>query len=219
VKATLPRRTSRASQPGSSGSSGSPGTPPSRRRAGWLAAIGLLAVIAAAASLYLARSAAGTPAAGKYGGLPSWLPTSTIPVGRIAAASPAHPWLAVEGDTVRVRLARGQALATAVGPAVPEEGAFPVPASISCTFTITFASVSGTIPLSPAAFTILDELGHLHHPLVAAHGGGPVPADATAGKTLTLTVTAVLPTGSGTLRWAPTGGSPVVSWDFDVEID
>jgi hypothetical protein len=140
-------------------------------------------------------------------------------VGRVVQASPVHPWLAIEGDTVRVQLGRGQALATAVGPGVPEEGAFPVPASISCTFTITFASVSGTIPLSPAAFTILDELGHLHHPQVAAHDGGPVPADATAGKPLTLTITAVLPTGSGQLRWAPQGGRPVVSWDFDVEID
>jgi hypothetical protein len=214
VKATLPRRGSRASQPGS------PGTPLSRRRRGWLAAVGLLTVIAAAGGgLYLARSVAGTPAAAKYGGLPSWLPTPAIPVGRIVQASPAHPWLAIEGDTVRVQLAHGQALATAVGPAVPEEGAFPVPASISCTFTVTFASVSGAIPLSPAAFTILDELGHLHHPQVTAHEGGPVPADATTGKTLTLTITAVLPTGSGQLRWAPQGGRPVVSWDFDVEID
>ena len=216
MKATLQRRTSRASQPGSSGASR---TPPSRRRRGWLAAVGLLAVIAAAAGLYLARSATGTPAAAKYGGLPSWLPTATIPVGRVVDASPAHPWLAIEGDTVRVQLARGQALATAVGPAVPEEGAFPVPASISCTFTITFASVSGAIPLSPAAFTIVDELGHLHHPQVTAQGGGPVPADATAGTPATLTITAVLPTGSGELRWAPQGGRPVVSWDFDVEID
>jgi hypothetical protein len=216
VRATLPRRASRASQPGSPGA---PGTPPSRRRRRWLAAAGILAVIGAAAGLYLARSDGGTPAADKYGSLPSWLPTPANPVGRIVAASPAHPWLAIEGDTVRVDLARGQALATAVGPAVPEEGAFPVPASISCTFTITFASVSGAIPVSPAAFTILDELGHLHHPKIAAQGGGPVPADATAGKPLTLSITAVLPTGSGTLRWAPQGGGPVVSWDFDVEID
>jgi len=191
----------------------------SRRRRGWLAAAGLLAVIAAAAGVYLAQSAAGSPAAATYGGLPSWLPTPAIPVGRIVQASPAHPWLAIEGDTVRVQLAHGQTLATAAGPAVPEEGAFPVPASISCTFTVTFASVSGAIPLRPAAFTILDELGHLHHPQVAAQGGGPVPADATAGKTATLTITAELPTGSGTLQWAPQGGRPVVSWDFDVEID
>jgi hypothetical protein len=39
------------------------------------------------------------------------------------------------------------------------------------------------------------------------------------GRTVTLTVTTVLPTGNGQLRWAPAGARPVVSWDFDVEID
>ena len=211
MKTALPRRVSRASQPGSRGN------PPPRSRRRWLAATGVLAVIAAAASLYLAR----TPgdAAARYGGLPSWLPTPAVPVGRIVQASPAHPWLAIEGDTVRVILARGQALATAAGPAVPEEGTFPVPATTPCTFTITLADVSGTVPLSPAAFTIRDELGHLHHPQVTAGKGEPVPAGAAPGTTVTLTIKAVLPTGNGQLQWAPQGGTPVVSWDFDVEID
>jgi hypothetical protein len=204
---------SRATEPGS------PGTRPSRARRGWLAALGVLAIIAASASLYLARSSGGTPASARYGGLPSWLPTPTVPVGRIVQASAAHPWLAVEGDTVRVILARGQTLATAVGPAVPEEGQFPVPATTSCTFMITFVSVSGTVPLSAAAFTIRDELGQLHHPRVTAQDGASPPADATDGKTVTLTIKAVLPTGNGQLRWAPQGGRPLVSWDFDVEID
>jgi hypothetical protein len=184
----------------------------------WLAAIGALAVIAVSAGLYLTLSGGGSAPA-RYGGLPSWLPTPATPVGRTVTASPAHPWLAIEGDTVRVLLARGHAMATAVGPAVPEEGQFPVPATSPCTFTITFADVSGTVPLSPAAFTILDELGKLHHPQVTAQSGRPVPAEATAGSPLTLTIKAVLPTGGGQLRWAPQGPSPVVSWDFDVEID
>jgi hypothetical protein len=71
----------------------------------------------------------------------------------------------------------------------PEEGQFPVPATTPCTFTITLA------------------------------GGGPPPASAAPGKTVTLTISAVLPTGNGQLQWAPQGGRPVVSWDFDVEID
>lgn len=148
-----------------------------------------------------------------------WLPAPATPVGRVVTASPAHPWLAIEGDTVRVLLARGHAMATAVGPAVPEEGQFPVPATSPCTFTITFADVSGTVPLSPAAFTILDRLGKLHHPQVTVQSGRPVPAEVTAGAPLALTVKAVLPTGGGQLRWTPQGASPVVSWDFDVEID
>jgi len=39
------------------------------------------------------------------------------------------------------------------------------------------------------------------------------------GRTVTLIVHDVLPVGSGTLRWAPATTRPVVSWDFDVEID
>ena len=184
-----------------------------------LAALGgAVAIVAASAGLYLALSG-GTPASARYGGLPTWLPAQATPVGRTVTASPAHPWLAVEGDTVRVTLGGGQAMTTAVGPAVPEEGEFPVPATTPCTFTITFADVSGAVPLSPAAFTIRDELGKLHHPRVTAQGGGPVPATAAAGAPLTLTIKAVLPTGNGQLQWTPQGVRPVVSWDFDVEID
>ena len=39
-----------------------------------------------------------------------------------------------------------------------------MPATTPCTFTITFADASGAVPLSQAAFTILDELGDLHRP-------------------------------------------------------
>jgi hypothetical protein len=134
-------------------------------------------------------------------------------------ASAARPALAIEGDTVSVRLAHGHVMATAVGPAVPEEGKFPVPATTSCTFIITFASAAGAVPIRPAAFTIVDELGHLHHPRVAAQGGDLVPAQVARGRPVTITVRAVLPTGSGQLRWAAGTAKPIVSWDFDVEID
>lgn len=127
--------------------------------------------------------------------------------------------LAAEGDTVRVDLADGQLLATAVGPAVPEEGQFPVPATTPCTFTITLAGVSGAVPLRAGAFTIRDEQGRVHHPRVAGRDGRPAPATASAGHAVTVTLKTVLPTGAGELQWAPQGGTPVVSWDFDVEID
>jgi hypothetical protein len=139
-------------------------------------------------------------------------------VGRVVSATPAHPRLAVEGDTVRVVLPHAQALATVVGPAVPKEGQFPVPATTPCTFTLTLAGMSGTIPLRAAAFTIRDEQGQLHHPKVTL-SGRPLSASAARGTTVTLMLTAVLPTGNGQLQWAPLGGRPVVSWDFDVEID
>jgi hypothetical protein len=156
---------------------------------------------------------------GKYGGLPSWLPKSTVKVGRVVSASAAHPKLAIQGDTVAVTLAGGHVLATAVGPTVPEEGEFPVPATTPCSFTVTFTRAAGTVPVSPATFTILDEQGQLHHPRVTARGGGKAPATVGQQQTVTVVVKAVLPTGSGQLRWSPGPGKPVVSWDFDVEID
>jgi hypothetical protein len=154
-----------------------------------------------------------------YGSLPSWLPKASVPVGRVVTATTAHPWLAIEGDTVRAELRGGQALVTAVGPAVPEEGQFPVPPTTPCTFTVTFAHGAGTVPLRASDFTITDEFGGLHHPEVTLQGGGPVPAHLTPGRTVTLTMSEVLPTGNGSLHWAPTPRGSLVSWDFDVEID
>lgn len=57
-----------------------------------------------------------------YGYIPAWLGTPKVPVGRVVTATPTHPWLAVQGDTVRVQLPNARFLATVVGPAVPEEG-------------------------------------------------------------------------------------------------
>jgi len=187
------------------------------RRLALLAAAVAIATGGAVAGVLLTRS--GRPAAGGYGQIPSWLPQPKTPVGRIVSASPAHPWLAIEGDSVSVRFARGRVLATAVGPQVPEEGRFPVPATSPCTFVVTFARTSGTVPLRSSSFTILDEDGRLHRPRVTVLGGGALPARLPAGKTISVKVSSVLPTGSGDLRWAPGGRKPVVSWDFDVEID
>jgi hypothetical protein len=175
-------------------------------------------IAAGTAALVLSRSSSSPPLP-RYGGLPAWLPKAKVPVDRLVHASPAHPWLAIEGDTVAVRLAAGRALVTAVGPRVPEEGKFPVPATSPCTFLVTFAASSGAIPLRSGDFTILDELGHLHHPHITTQGGAPLPADVPTGSGITLRISGVLPTGNGQLRWAPAGAKPVVSWDFDVEID
>jgi hypothetical protein len=164
------------------------------------------------------RSVVADPPA-RYGGLPSWLPKATVPVGRTVKASAAHPALAIQGDTVAVELAHGRALATAVGPTVPEDGRFPVPATSPCTFIVTFATASGRIPLSARAFTFTDELGHVRHPQVTAMGGGPIPRQVVPGHPISLKVHDIVPTGDGGLTWAPNGRRPIVSWDFDVEID
>ena len=179
--------------------------------------VALGAVLAVSLGLGLTRP--GAPATPRYGPIPAWIPRSPVPVGRVVTATPAHRWLAVEGDTVVADLAHAHTVVTAVGPAVPEEGAFPVPATSPCTFTVTFARTAGAVPLGAGVFTITDEQGGLHHPLVSLPGGVPLPARLPPGRSLTLTLSAVLPTGSGTLHWTPVGTQPLVSWDFDVEID
>jgi hypothetical protein len=192
-----------------------------RPGAGRLWAVGLVVACLAVAGTGAALLAHRSPPTGSatYGGIPSWLPTPKVQVGRVVTASAAHPWLAIEGDTVLVHLARGQVQATAVGPAVPSEGQFPLPQTTICTFTVTLTRASGVVPLRASAFSILDELGRLHRPRVTAPGGGPLPATVTPGQTVVLTVRDRLPTGNGQLRWAPGTVKPIVSWDFDVEID
>jgi hypothetical protein len=155
----------------------------------------------------------------KYGGLPSWLPKAKIPVGRVLEASSAHPVLTIQGDTVSVHLASGRVLATAVGPTVPEEGRFPVPETTPCTFIITFTAATGPIPISATAFRFVDELHHVHHPRVTAMDGGALPREIAPGRTVSLKVYDVLPTGDGGLEWVPPGARPIVAWDPDVEID
>jgi hypothetical protein len=154
----------------------------------------------------------------RYGGIPSWIPKAKIPVGRVAHASARHPWLAIEGDTVQVTLAGGSAELTAVGPQVPDADVAtdPLKTRVPCTFDVTFAHITGSMPIEPSAFTIVDELGHLHHPRVTVLGAA---SRRDAERSLTLRVKSVLAVGAGTLRWAPRGGRPIVSFDFDVEVD
>ena len=56
------------------------------------------------------------------------------------------------------------------------------------------------ISLGAGAFTLVDELGRIHHPRVTAPGGGPLPRQLLPGQTVSLTVREVLPTGNGSLR-------------------
>jgi len=199
----------------------------------WL--LGALSVLALAALAVAGSAAAGllgsgsaervggrsAPSAARYGGLPSWLPKPKVAVDRIVTASAAHPALAIQGNTVNVMLPAGHVLATAVGPETPEQGRFPVPATSPCTFVVTFAGASRVVPLDPSSFTLVDELGHVRHPRVTTMDGGAPPAQIEPGRTLSLKLYDVLPTGDGGLEWTPAGAGPhpTVAWDFDVEID
>ena len=144
---------------------------------------------------------------------------ASFPVGRIVSASRAHPWVAIQGDTVAVRSRSARVLATVVGPAVPRTGSLAARTSTPCTFTVTLRAASGKVPLSPRAFAIVDELGQVQHPLISGAGGSALPARLTPGRTITLSARAVLPVGAGRMTWSPDAGAPIVSWDFDVELD
>ena len=144
-------------------------------------------------------------------------PGRTPDIGRIVQASPGDPRLAIEGDTVAVVLGSGRGSATAVGPAVAERGLSPAETSVRCTFTVTLAARSGSLPVSPAAFSIVDELGQVHRPSVATTNGARLPAQVAAGHSVTLSLTTVLPVGGGRISWTPQGSRPIVAWDFDVE--
>lgn len=114
-------------------------------------------------------------------------------------------------------------LATAVGPEVPEEGRFPVPATTPCTFTVTLTYAAGAVVLTGAAFSIVDEHGRLHHPRVTAQHPEAVPArmragQTVAGQTVVLRYTPFSRRETGSCAGLPPG-TPIVSWDFGIEID
>lgn len=207
------------------------GRPPRTALAGLAALVvgaGLLAGCApsgAAGAAAPVGGGGGTDAGDRtYGSLPSWLPTSTVPVGRVVTASSTHPAVGIEGDTMRVDLPAGRVTVTAVGPAVPEEGRFPIPASTRCTFTVTMTGATAPIAVRAGQWTSIDERNVLHRlrlapPATGTAAGPAVPASVGPGRTVTFDLVADLPPGSGALMWSPTAGRTVGTWDFDVEID
>lgn len=204
------------------------------RRAAWSAAGTAALALAVVLGIVLTRGASstagvalhkgtaiGTPNAStaKYGGLPAWLPKTKTPVGQVLHASRAHPALSIQGEAISVDLGHANVLATAAGPSVPEEGRTPVPETSPCTFIVSFAHASGTVPIAANQFGFVDEHGRVRHPRISATDGGPPPRQVAPGQTVSLALKGVLPTGDGALAWAPDGGRPIASWDFVVEID
>lgn len=155
----------------------------------------------------------------RYGTPPANLPKAKIPVDRVVTATLSHPALAIQGDTVRLVLGTGSALATGVGPDVPYRIQGTSALHTPATFDVTFAGVNGRVPLSASLFTITDEQGEVHHPRISVLGGGRLPAFVPTGRAFNLVLNSYLPQGNGQLRYSPGGGRWVVAWDFDVETD
>ena len=150
-----------------------------------------------------------------YGGLPSWLPKSTVPINRVQVASRTHFVLADEGDTVQVILPRGRTRITLVGPTVPPFVAPPPPVT-TATFTVTLSDTSGTVPIQPSDFELVDGAGHFFQPSAFLAPGAPMVAP--RGRTVSFQFSEVMATGAGSVRWSP-DHHPMVIYDFTVEND
>ncbi len=174
-------------------------------RVGWLSAALVLVVGLAGCGSHAC--------ADRYGGLPSWLPTSTVAAHHVVRASAARPQVGVEGDTIEVILAQGSARATVVGPYGTVQGQYPVPETTPCTMVMTLSARRGTVAVRAGDFTFVDEMGNVHHPQVTAGSTSTAPPGEEQ-----VSIHDVLPTGAGQLRWAP-NGSTIATWDFSVEID
>ncbi|MGH9020312.1 MAG: hypothetical protein ACRDV0_04765, partial [Acidimicrobiales bacterium] len=150
-----------------------------------------------------------------YGGLPAWLPTTTAPTGQEVAATPAHPQLAIEGDTVRVDLGATTDLVTVTGPSVPPFVAPPPPLT-TATLTVSLRSLSGGLTVRASDFTLVDGNGVVLHPQFFV--GGETAATVSPGRPAVVRVREFMAVGSGSILYAPAGRA-IATWEFTVEND
>ena len=156
----------------------------------------------------------------RYGQVPATLRSrQKAPANQRLSASAAHPAEAIQGNAVTLHLRGGTALATVVGPDVPDRIQGSADLHTPATWDLTFDDVHGTIPLSRTMFSIIDEQGMLLSPRVTVVGGGPLPKAVPAGRRFTLQLKTIVSIGDGKLRYAPTGPTWLTEWDFDVETD
>ena len=216
-----------------SGQHGGRARRPGPRRA-YLGAIVLAGAIAVIVVLAI-RPGAGASAPGlinrpltrKYGHPASWIKIPEPPKVKLARATAGSPALnAMEGYPVEAKLPTGSARMFVEGPSVPSwvstessEGKLVSGQNVPSTFTVSFSSVHGTVPLSAADFTLITYQGKLLHPRVATGDGGALPASLPDGRSFTLRVSAPLTEGDGEIRWAPAGRKILVSYFWTLEFD
>lgn len=148
------------------------------------------------------------------------VPIPTPPAVRATpTASPGHAQLVSIGDTVRVEVGGRSVLVTASGPelraAVPPSVSAPAaPDRRSAgTVTVTLRAASEPVTLCAAGLAARDELGHAI-PLAADQ---PC-ATAAPGRAAALRLSGTFAAGHATLVWQ-SAGKPLVTWDFEVELD
>jgi hypothetical protein len=177
-------------------------------------------LVALFASVLVVKMSAGAPGAAavsnqKYGGLPSWLPKATVPVNTVLDASPTHPQLGIEGNTMRVTLRGSVILVTMSGPTVPPFTTPPPPVT-TATVTLTFVLQSGHVPIRAKDFSLLDGNGVALQP--QSFVGGRLAVAPSPGQPVSVRIREVMAVGAGSIKWSP-GGATVAEWEFTVEND
>ena len=161
----------------------------------------------------------------KPGVIPKFIPRSTLKVGRIVTASRGHTQLAIQGDSLRVKLAHASVITTVTGPFVPIRYSGTNDPIVPGSFVLTFSRAHGHIPLDASDFHITDALGTGLFPSVNVRGGGEIPTAIPTNRKLTLVFHDRLPIGQGYFEYnpfgtlIPKGKRPIANWDLDVESD
>lgn len=83
----------------------------------------------------------------------------------------------------------------------------------------TASQTTAPILIMPRSIATFDERGHRYQPTMRSQSGGPVPPRVRPGRSVTLRLDTVLPTGSGEVVWTGNGTTPIVSYEFVTEID
>ena len=119
---------------------------------------------------------------------------------------------------VKARTEHWSVMVTVRGPQVPGEG-LPFQANAdTCTWVVTLSEATGTVPVSAADFTAIDDQNNVYKPAFVP--GRPKPAATVKpGQKVSFELRAVEATGEGLMRWAPDGHTIVAKWDFVVEND
>jgi hypothetical protein len=208
---------------------------PGRRWAFVAAAVLALAVAAVLVIALKPSSSSGTinidgrnlPLTKKLGHPASWIKIPRAPAVKIAKATAAAPQLhAMEGYPVQAVLPHGSVQISVAGPSVPTwatndatQGKWPAGATAPATFDVTFTSAKGTVPLSPADFSIITYSGELLQPKIADAAGGRLPTSVAPGKSVTLKLSSSVPQGDGEVRWGPINKKILVAYFWTLELD
>lgn len=193
------------------------GTPLSTTAGSLVAAFAVAGLLAGctgadAASPAASATATSAPSAGHYP-----VATPQPRVEQTPTAAPGHYQLVAAGDPVRVQLPGADLVAVVSGPDVqlptPAPGE-PITADAAPgVLSVSLTATSGSLTVPASSFLGLDES---RNPIALA----PDAADLTVspGHPATLLLRSTFASGHTTLTWQPQG-TPLITWDFVVEID